>query len=345
MKAAVLTELHRPLSIVDVTAPEALRFGQVRVRVHYSGICGSQIGEIDGVKGPDRWLPHLLGHEGYGTVLEVGEGVTSAAPGDGVVLHWMRGDGIEAPAPSYDWDGRQVNAGWVTTFNEEAVVSENRVTRCPESLPPRLAPLLGCAVTTGIGVVVNDAALRVGESIVVLGVGGVGLSEVQGAAQAGGNPIVAIDLHQPKLDLARRLGATHVMDGTRDDFEEHLAEILPEGVADVVIENTGDPRMIERAYRLTGSQGRTILVGVPPAGALASLYTLPLHLGKRLQGSRGGGALPQHDIPRYAALHEAGRLELQELVTAEYTLDEINDAIDDLRAGRIAGRALIAVSP
>lgn len=344
MRAAILIAQRRPLELAEIEAPSVLRFGQVRVRVHFTGICGSQLGEIDGVKGTDPWLPHLLGHEGSGTVLEVGEGVSTAVPGDRVVLHWMRGAGIETPPSAYDWDGTPVNAGWVTTFNEEAIVSENRVTRLPDDVGLEVAALFGCAVTTGAGVVTNDAALQLGESIVVMGAGGIGLSVVQAAALTGAHPVVAVDLYDAKLDLARRLGATDTVNAAISDVETGIRGVLAGEGADVIVENTGNPRMIELAYSLTAAQGRTILVGVPPLDDPPSLYTLPLHFGKVLRGSHGGGTRPEIDIPRYAALYRAGKLDLEALVTNRYDLDRINDAIADLRAGRVVGRALVAVS-
>ena len=159
--AAILVEQRSPLVIDEVGLPTALDVGQVLVRLHYSGICGSQIGEIDGVKGPDRHLPHLLGHEGSATVLEVGPGVATVQVGDLVVLHWRQGKGIEAVPPVYDCSGLSVNAGWVTTFNEFAVVSENRCTTVPPETDRQLAALFGCAVTTGFGVVENLSLIHI----------------------------------------------------------------------------------------------------------------------------------------------------------------------------------------
>lgn len=344
MLAAILTAQREPLVLDEVRQPERLDFGQVLVRVAYSGVCGSQIGEIDGVKGEDCYLPHLLGHEGAGTVEATGPAVTRVRPGDRVVMHWMRGEGIEGAPPRYRWGNRDVNAGWVTTFNERAVVSENRLTPAPEGIPLALAPLFGCAVTTGFGVVVNDARLRVGESLVVLGAGGIGLSVIQAGVLAGAHPIVAVDLHGPKLELATRLGATHAIDASGGDLATAVRAVAPEG-ADVVVDNTGDVRVIETAYELAGPQGRTILVGVPSVRERARLYTLPLHFGKVLTGSHGGAAQPSHDIPRYARLALAGKLHLEDLITNRYSLSEINTAIDDLRNGRVSGRALIEIEP
>src|SRR5262249_4900024 len=157
--------------------------------------CGSQIGEIDGVKGPDRFLPHLLGHEGGGIVLEVGPEVRQVKAGDRVVLHWRPGMGIEARPPVYDWNGRKVNAGFVTTFNRYAVISENRVTVVPPDTDYEVCCLLADTLTTGFGVIDNDAQVKIGEAVVVIGVGGIGLGTVLGAKLAGAYPIIAVDLY------------------------------------------------------------------------------------------------------------------------------------------------------
>ena len=173
-KAAILVESRKPLVVADIEFPEALDVGQVLVKVLHTSICGAQINEIAAVKGPDKFLPHLLGHEASGTVIETGPGVTAVKPGDTVVLHWRPSQGIQSPPPAYRWRGAKLNAGWVTTFNDYAVVSENRMTVIPADFDLKIAPLFGCAVTTAAGVIGNDAAVKVGESVVVFGTGGVG---------------------------------------------------------------------------------------------------------------------------------------------------------------------------
>jgi S-(hydroxymethyl)glutathione dehydrogenase / alcohol dehydrogenase len=149
MKAAILVEQLAPLQVEEINLPDTLDFGQVLVKLHCSGICGSQLGEINGAKGKDKFLPHLLGHEGAGVVLECGPHVSVVKPGDSVVLHWRQGNGINAKPPVYSWNGKTVNAGYVTTFNEYAIVSENRLTPIPDDFPKELAALFGCAITTG----------------------------------------------------------------------------------------------------------------------------------------------------------------------------------------------------
>ena len=343
IKAAILVHQHEPLELAEIESPECLRFGQVLVQVHYSGLCGSQLNEIDGTKGPDRFLPHLLGHEGCATVLETGDGVTAVKRGDKVVMHWRPGRGIQSETPTYRWNGQNVNAGWVTTFNGHAIVSENRLTPIPSDFDSRLAPLLGCAVTTAMGVINNNAQVKIGQSVVVFGVGGVGLCIVQAAKMVSAYPIVAVDVVRGKLGLAERFGATHGIDSkTAADLDGTIRDIVGQSGADVIVDTTGQPRVIETAYELTQPKGRTVLVGVPRKGDNISIYSLPLHFKKGLTGSEGGDAEPHHDIPRYVRLMRAGRLDLAGLVTHEFRLEQINDAIALARSGE-AGRLLIAM--
>lgn len=343
MKAAILVESYSPLIVTEVDLPDYLEFGQVLVKVHYSGICASQIHEIDATKGPDRYLPHLMGHEGAATVLEIGQGVKTVKPGDKVVMHWREGSGIQAEPAEYKWNGRKLNSGWVTTFNEYAVVSENRLTVIPSDFDLKLAPLFGCAITTGFGVINNDAQVKIGQSVVVFGLGGVGLSVVQAANLVSAYPIVGIDIVDKKLDMARRFGATHVFNSRgKEDLNYRIFGIVGRSGADVVVEATGIVRLIEQAYDLTHPNGKTILVGVPRMGEKASIYTLPLHFKKVLKGSHGGNAAPDIDIPKYVRLANAGRLELNGLITHEFKLDAVNEALDILRSGE-AGRVALSL--
>ena len=319
--AAILETSKKKLVVEEVELPESLDYGQVLVRVYYSGICGSQIGEINGVKGPDAYLPHLLGHEGAGLVKEIGPNVKYIGVGDKVVMHWRPGKGIESRPPRYKWRGKDLNAGYVTTFNEYAIVSENRLTPLPADYPLEYASLYGCALTTGLGVIENNAQLRMGESIVVVGAGGVGLNIIQGAKLHTAHPIVAVDQFDNRLELAERLGATHLINSRmQSNWLSEIKKILGESGADVVIDNTGNPSIIAHCYELTKSKGRTILVGVPPKGQEASLYTLPLHFGKLLTGSHGGNGNPTEDIPRYLQLEKLGHLRLEPLFTERFSL-------------------------
>jgi len=338
MLSAILVQSNAPLEVAELEMPDALSFGQVHVRIHYSGICGAQINEIEAAKGPDKFLPHLLGHEGSGIVERVGEGVTRVKPGDHVVLHWRPSGGLQCQPPKYRWGNKIVNAGWVTTFNDEAIVSENRLTVIPPGFDMRLAPLFGCAVTTAVGVVNNDAQLKIGQSVVIFGIGGVGLNIAQAAQMVSAHPIVGIDLHDSKLAMAKEWGLTHTLNSATEGpaLAEKIRQIVGKSGADVVIDTTGNARVIELAYELTHADGRTILVGVPRAGEKVSIYTLPLHFKKVLKGSHGGSVAPDIEIPRLINLIQASKMTLNGLVTHTFPLDKVNDAIAMHRSGTAA---------
>jgi len=342
MKAAILVESKKPLVVADIDLPGKLDAGQVQVKLHYSGICGAQINEIDAMKGPDKFLPHLLGHEGSGVVQKIGPGVSTVNKGDHVVLHWRPSKGIQSPTPKYDWDGQTVNAGWVTTFNEQTVVSENRLTVIPADFDMRIAPLFGCAVTTAFGVVNNDAKIKVGQSVVIFGIGGVGLNIAQAAAMVSAHPIVGVDLLEHKLEMGKKFGLTNTAVGGKANINDTIRKIVGDQGADVVIETTGNSRVIEQAYELTHSDGKTILVGVPNKGDNISIYSLPLHFNKILTGSHGGDAVPDVEIPRYIRLIDSDKMTLDGLITHEFGLDEINEALDLFRSGD-AGRIIISM--
>ena len=344
MQAAVLVEQGKPLVIAKLKIPAKLEAGQVLVKIHYSGICGSQIGEIDGAKGPDKFLPHLLGHEGSATVIEIGSGVRHVKEGDLVVLHWRKGPGIDSVPPKYDWDGKIVNAGWVTTFSDYSIVSENRLSVIPSDSEKDVAALFGCAVTTGFGVVVNNAKMKIGESVVVFGAGGVGLNIIQAASLTSAYPIIAVDLFDGRLELAKKMGATHCINSNTEDASEAIKNILSEAALDVFIDNTGVPSIISLGYKLTHSQGRVILVGVPKAGNETTINTLPLHFGKVITGSHGGETIPEVDIPRYHEMYRGNRIKLKELITHRVPLSKINEAITGMRDGSIHGRVVIEFS-
>lgn len=333
-KAAILVELCKPLQLSEIDVPE-LKKGQVLVRIKATGICGSQIGEIDGKRGPDRWLPHLLGHEAGGIVEATGPEVTTVRRGSHVVIHWRPSLGIDAEPAKYQWNGKTINAGRVTTFQELSVVSENRLTSISEDVPFDEAALFGCCLTTGFGVVENDARIKTGDSVLVMGAGGIGLVSTIAAKLAGANPIIAVDVHDQKLSAAKEFGASHSINSSKENLPEVVKKIMGNRPLDVVLENTGISEVIELSYELCGPRGRTILVGVPSIQKKICIDTLPLHFGKVLTGSHGGNAQPNTDIPRLLKLQREGKLMLSGFVSKKYRLDQINDAIRDLREGRV----------
>ncbi len=332
--AAILVETGAPLVLADIEIPP-LAPGQVLVEIAFSGVCHTQILECRGYRGTDRYLPHCLGHEGSGTVLDVGPGVRKVKAGNAVILSWMKGSGADVPGPRYRWAGRSLSAGPITTFGRHSVISENRVTLVTEALSMRDAAMLGCAVPTGVGAVFNTARPAPGQSLAVFGAGGIGLCAVAAAAVAGCTPIVAIDIHARKLAVAKQMGATHCLDAGAGSVVEEIKRVCPGGV-DVAIEATGCPDVMREALSAVRSQGGiAVVVGNARHGERLEFDPRELNLGKRLLGTWGGDNWPDRDFPRYGRLLSAGKLNLEPMLSEPYRLSEISHALDDLEAGRV----------
>ena len=340
-QAAILEKTKHPLTVAAVEFDGPLLPGQVLVRIDYSGICGAQINEIDAVKGPDRFLPHLLGHEGYGEVIAIGPAVSSVNTGQKVVLHWMQGTGVQSDPPTYRIGEQKVNAGWVTTLSQMAVVSENRCTPVESSLDPTVLPIFGCAATTAAGVIGKEGQVRLGESVVVLGAGGVGLLSIMAGRASGAADIIAVDLVDSRLAAAVENGATTALQAS--DNQSLKNQILSElgGPPDVIVETTGAKVMIELAYELAQPRGRAILVGVPRVDQPALIETLALHFGMVFTGSKGGSTEPAHDIPMLVRSAEKGIFPVNKIPITLFPLSEVNEAFEVLRAG-MPGRMVIA---
>jgi len=339
MKAAVLRAPGQPLSIEQLDVPEPA-YGQVLVRVHFSGFCRKQLEEMAGIR-PDPFLPHLLGHEGSGVAEEVGPGVTRVKPGDHVILSWIKGPGIQSETPTYRSGDEPINAGWVTTFNEYVLASENRVTSIRKDMPLEQAALLGCAVPTGAGAILHDSSVGPGSSVAVFGTGGIGLNAIQAAAFKGAEVIVGVDVHDRKLEMARAFGATHTVNATRDDPVEAVKTLTGGNGADYSFESAGLIRTMEQAYAAASNTvGKVILAGVNPAAEKLCIDPYPLHFGKILTGTAGGFSNPAEDYPRYVDMYLEGRWNLDDLITHRFTLSEVNLAAESLAGGGV-GRAIV----
>jgi S-(hydroxymethyl)glutathione dehydrogenase/alcohol dehydrogenase len=342
-KAAILYEINKPLKIEDIEIPE-LKRGQVLVKIAYSGVCHSQLNEIRGLKGEDKYLPHVLGHEGAGTVEKVGSGVSKVKPGARVVLTWIKGSGLDVPSTIYQAsNGGIVNSGAIATFMQYAVISENRLVAIPREMPLREASLLGCAIPTGAGIVMNTAKVQSGSSIAVFGVGGIGLSAILAADLMQATTIIAVDIFEHKLEQARQVGATHLINARQQDPLVTILEITQGRGLDYAIEAAGQRETMETAFQAVHDNGGLcVLAGNLPYGEPISINPFDLIKGKRLIGTWGGESQPDRDIPLYVDLYLAGKLRLEPLITREYKLEDINDAFAALERGEV-GRALVTL--
>ena len=334
MKAAVLEKLNYPLAIREIF-PTQLLPGQVYVKVLASGLCGAQLHEIRGHRGNEKFLPHLMGHEGCGIVKEVGPGVTTVKEGDKVVMHWSPGSGIESEFPKYHLGEKIISSGKCTTLSEFSIVSENRLTKVPHDTPTVLAAMLGCSLTSAMGIIDNECNLKFGESVAVIGCGGVGLNLIQAAKMKSAYPVYGVDINDKMFDLTHQIGV--------DIFTCDL-EFIPHKV-DVILDTTGVPEVISKAFDKLAPSGRLIMVGQPAPGTDLNIFN-PLSMfdgqGKSIRASQGGGTKPDEDIPRYIKLANREMLDFNTLHTDTFALDNINDAFDLLKTGN-AGRIIIKI--
>ncbi len=345
-RAAVLYEFGAPLVVEDVEL-EPPREGEVLVRMVASGVCRSDLHTIQGIH---PWVrPVIMGHEGAGVIEEVGPGVAHVQPGDHAVLSWLpycgrcRFCSIGRPNLCVDleWsiagtmmdgttrfhkDGRRIHHYNTSSFAERSVVPAQTAIPVDRTLPLTEFALMGCAVMTGVGAVLNTARVRPGESVAVVGCGGVGLNVVQGARIARARPIVAIDSVASKLALARELGATHAVDASRDDVAGAARELLGHG-ADHVFEAIGRPETIRLALDLVGRGGQAVLVGLAPPDAAVPIDALTMAFEERVvRGSWYGGCRPAVDFPLLFELYQTGELRLDALIST-CSLEEVNDAL------------------
>lgn len=362
MKAAVLRAYRAPLSIedIDLLPPKS---GEIRVRFAASGVCHSDMGRIEGARASS--LPIVLGHEASAYVEELGPGVTGFEIGDRVVLSFiydctecyfcrsgypnlcevgmgMLRNGTMPDGTTRLRKGDEVlHHMTVSSFAEQAVLPARCATKIPDDMSMDVAALIGCAVLTGTGAVFNAAPVSPGDSVLVIGAGGVGLNTVQAAAIAGATTIIVSDMNPEKLKLAQSFGATHLVDARNEDPVAKAKELTQGRGVDFAFEAIGNKVTIQQCYDALRSAGKAIVVGVAEAGHCCEIeaQTLPF-TEKTLTGSMYGGARPGLDVERLIDLYSSKRLRLDELISQTYRLEQINEAFHDLHEGRLA-RGLI----
>ena len=334
MKAVVLEKINTPLVVEEIGLTN-LDVGQVLVKVLVSGLCGAQLQEIAGLKGNAKFTPHLMGHEGCGIVQEVGLGVTRVKKGDKVIMHWRKGEGIEAPFPRYKLNDKFITSGKVTTLSEYSIASENRLTVVPESTPNELCALLGCGLSTALGIINNDANIKFGETVLVIGCGGVGLNVLMAANLASAGNVYGADIELEKKSMVEGFGGIFVT-STKD---------IPEKI-DCIIDTTGSMQIVSNYLPLLSSRGRCIIVSQPKENSALTI-TNPVNFfagnGQIIRTTQGGNVNPSDDFIRYVNLYNKVNFKLDKLVTHTFELEQINTAVEVLRSGK-AGRILININ-
>lgn len=338
------------IDVVTDLELRSLRAGEVKVKVEAAGVCHSDVSVVNGtIPFP---TPVVLGHEGAGVVTEIGPGVTGLTEGDHVVISTLGNCGAcdacdsgrpthcrttfgKLSAPFLQGDRKAFQFANIGAFAEETIVKGRQCVPISKEVPWAVASLLGCGVITGVGAVFNRAKVTHGQSVAVIGVGGIGLNVIQGAALSDALPIIAIDTNPKKEALARQFGATHFINAAEVDTAEALKEIVPNGV-DASFECVGHPALIRQAIDMLDWGGTCVILGVPKLGTEASFMVHGLYNDKTIMGCRYGAGRPHKDIPLFVDLYLAGRLKLDELVTKQYPLEEIRQTIDDMHHGDLA---------
>ena len=358
MKAAVCYEYGKPLVIddLDLAAPGS---GEVKVKIAACAICHSDITYIDGGWGGRP--PQVFGHEAAGVVEEAGSGVHDVAVGDRVIVTLLRSCGycrscesgrlsicetkfpLDREARIHNGDGTRIKQGLRTgAFAEYTVVDQSQVAAIPDDLPFDVASLLSCGVITGFGAVVNTAKLPANASTAVIGCGGVGLNAVQGAAYSGAAPLVAVDVVDGKLEIAKAFGATHCINSTQVDAREIIDQLTDKRGLEYVFTTVGSPKAIEQGLGLLAPGGTLTIVGMPPSGDLVSFDATDMAgAGQRILGSKMGSTRLRTDIPKLIALYRNGRLKLDELISNRYPLEKINHAIDEVKQDKVLRNVIV----
>ncbi len=356
-RAAVCRSFAAPLAIEDVRL-EPPGPGEVRVRIRACAVCHSDVAYAAGAWGGE--LPAVYGHEACGEVVEAGAGVAGPRVGERVVVSLIRSCGacarcregapalcdvvfpLDERSPIVLADGtRAVQGMRCGTFAEEAVVHASQAVAIADDVPDASACLIACAVMTGAGAAIHDAGVAPGGSLVVIGAGGVGLNAVQAAADAGAR-VTAVDVSAAKLDAARMLGAAETIDASAGDTVERVRAATGGAGADAVVVTAGSAAAVDQGLACLRRGGTLVCVGMPPTGQAATFDPGALaHDGKRIVGSKLGSSRPAQDVPRIAALYAQGRMRLDELVTATYPLERINEAMDSMRRGEAIRNVIV----
>ena len=366
VKAAVLTEVGKPLEIRDDLEVESPHAGEVKIRFGASGVCHSDVSMQNGTMFPN--CPIVLGHEGAGVIEEVGEGVTNVAVGDHVVVSWVpqcgecffckRGEGYLCKTadpslasgglldgtPRFSADGKPVHQMAATgSFSETSIIPAIGAVKIDDDVPMKVAALIGCGVLTGVGAAMNTADIKAGDTVAVVGCGGVGLNVIQGARIAGASRIIAVDMNEKKLQMAKEFGATDVVDASQGDPVGAVMGLTEERGADVSFEVIGLQQTIDQVITMTRRGGEIVLVGVPKMDAMVQI---PAFLGlvlqsKTIKGCWYGSSNTHEDIPKLVKLYKSGELKLDELISRTISVDEVNEAFDAMATGEVARSVIV----
>jgi len=334
--ACILYETKKNLKLRKLKYPKIAN-DQVLVKICYSSVCGSQIMEINGKRGKDKHLPHLLGHEASGIVFDVGANIKNFKKGDEIIASWIatndkKSSGFHLNLTS---SGKKINAGPITTFSNYSLISENRLIKKPNGLSLREAALYGCAIPTGAGMIINQAKPKKSDTVLVLGLGAIGLSAVAALKCYKVKKIVVVDTNNERLKIAKMLGANILMNYKKKNFKKEILNKFPNGF-DKCIESAGKTETIEFGFSsLKDKTGQLYFASHPDNKNYIKLKPHDLIRGREIYGSWGGNCKPDRDIPIIYKLFKKNRINLSVLLSKNYSLAKINLAISDFKKGSV----------
>jgi S-(hydroxymethyl)glutathione dehydrogenase / alcohol dehydrogenase len=336
LKAAVLEKIGRPLKIINGIPIPELNKGQILVKLKYAGICYSQIMEINGLRGKDNYLPHMLGHEGVGKVIDKHTSVKKIKINDWVILTWIKSKGINAKPINFQWKKQQISAGKVTTFSNYTIVSENRVVKKPKSINFKEAVLYGCAIATGSGMILKESKLNKTDFLSISGLGGIGLVSLITAIANNYHKIIAIDIDDKKLKIAEKLGVNYTINPLKENLEKQILKFTKGKMIKVSLDCSGSTNSIENSFKILNSKkGKCIFCSHPPHNKKIKIDPFELIKGKKIEGSWGGKINPDLDFKKISSLLKKTNINISKFITTEYKFDEINKAITDFKKRRI----------
>ena len=291
--------------------------------------------EINGDRGEDKWLPHLLGHEAIGEVVDIGESVKKVAIGDKVIASWISSKGISAEPAKYSFEGITINGGQITTFSEFSVCSENKLIKVSNNAINLIGPTLGCAIPTGYGITINENRLKEAKFVGVLGLGGIGISAIVGAKNNSKSKVIGIDINNERLKDAKNLGADFLINSKETHLEKEIKKITNGEMLDMLIECSGSILGLNSSLKLINNNGLVKFATHPKHGDLLSIDPFELIKGKKIEGSWGGGVSPDKDFKRIVSDIQENNVFIEMMNQDEYKLEEINTALSDMSQGKV----------
>ncbi len=336
--AAVLFNINKPLKILSIDLPENLKKNQVLIKNLYSGICGTQIAEYKGLKNNQKYLPHLMGHESVGVVIQKHSSVSKLNIGDKVITHWMNSKGNNSEAPKYYYKKKLINSGLITTFSNYSVISKNKVTKINHKIRNYGAPLFGCSLSTAYGTFLKLRKIKKNKTIAVSGCGPIGLNIIQIAKVSKPKKIIAIDINNKKLNFAKKFAK---IDAVNLNKKNSINELIKKEEVDYFFECSGNINMIENSFRCLNSQGILIIIGNSKLSSNIRINPFDFIKGKKIIGSYGGNFNPDRDIDRFYKVIKKNNINIYKQITKIIKLKEINKAFKDLSKNLSIGKTII----